>query len=40
MWNVSKEVISMPMKKYSRQDFGELVRNINRYDDAVQVQVY
>jgi hypothetical protein len=35
-WNVSKEVISVPMKKYSRQDFGEVVRKINQGVDAVQ----
>ena len=35
-WNVSKEVISVPMKKCSRQDFGEVVRNVNQCVDAVQ----
>jgi hypothetical protein len=35
-WNVSKEVISVPMKKGSRQDFGEVVRNVNRCVNAVQ----
>ena len=28
-WNVSKEVISVSMEEYSRQDFGEVVRKIN-----------